>query len=97
MAATALIAALVALEQRGAQLKRIGSCVASFRPRRKDVGHWRAWGAGVCARLGTSPWRVDVAANTGADPDGYAEECYLLGLALVMYTPHHKDSGLWGV
>ena len=50
---------------------------------KQDVGHWRAWER-VCARLGTSPWRVDVAANTGADPVGYAEECYLMGIALVM-------------
>ena len=31
-----------------------------------------------------SPWRVDVAANSGADPVGYAEEVYLLCMALVL-------------
>ena len=36
---------------------------------KQDEGHWRAW-EGVCAALGTSPWRTDAAANSGADPEG---------------------------
>ena len=28
----------------------------------------------MCSRLGTSPWRIDVAANSGADPEGYAPQ-----------------------
>ena len=54
-----------------------------------DEGHWRAWER-VCARLGTSPWRVDAAANSGVDPEGYAEEIYLLGLALIMLYSEMK-------
>ena len=56
---------------------------------RNDAGHWRAWER-VCARLGTSPWRVDMAANSGADPVGYHEECYLLGIALIMFYDEMK-------
>ena len=48
-----------------------------------DAGHWRAWER-ACALLGTSPWRTDVAANSGADPKGYEEEVYLVCMALIL-------------
>lgn len=48
-----------------------------------DAGHWRAWER-ACALLGTSPWRTDVAANSGADPVGYEEEVYLVCMALIL-------------
>ena len=54
-----------------------------------DESHWRAWER-VCARLGTIPWRVDAAANSGLDPEGYAEEIYLLGLELIMLYSEMK-------
>ena len=50
---------------------------------RGDEGHFRAW-AKACAHLGASPWRIDVAANSGADPDGHAEEIYLMCMALIL-------------
>jgi hypothetical protein len=48
-----------------------------------DAGHWRAWER-ACAHLGASPWRIDTAANSGADPEGHAEEIYLLCMALIL-------------
>ena len=48
-----------------------------------DAGHWRAWER-ACAHLGASPWRIDVAANSGADPEGHAEEVYLVCMALIL-------------
>ena len=50
---------------------------------RQDAGHWRAWER-ACAYLGTSPWRTDVLANSGADPEGHAEEVYLMCMALIL-------------
>ena len=50
---------------------------------RGDDGHFRAW-TKACAHLGASPWRTDVAANSGADPDGHAEEIYLMCMALIL-------------
>lgn len=47
-----------------------------------DDGHWRAWEK-VCARMRTSPWRTDLAANSGADPDGYQEEIFLCASATI--------------
>ena len=48
-----------------------------------DAGHWRAWEK-ACAHLGASPWRIDTAANSGADAAGHAEEVYLLCMALIL-------------
>ena len=48
-----------------------------------DAGHWRAWER-ACAHLGASPWRIDAAANSGADAAGHAEEIYLLCMALIL-------------
>ena len=48
-----------------------------------DAGHWRTWER-ACAHLGASPWRTDTAANSGADPEGHAEEVYLMCMALVL-------------
>ena len=43
---------------------------------RGDDGHWRAWEV-VCKRLGTSPWRTDMASNSGLDVEGHQEEVFL--------------------
>jgi hypothetical protein len=43
----------------------------------KDNGAWRRWEA-YCAELGTSPWRTDALANSGADDLGYRRESTLL-------------------
>jgi hypothetical protein len=48
-----------------------------------DAGHWRAWEK-ACAHLGASPWRLDSAANSGADSVGYAEELFLMCMALLL-------------
>ena len=48
-----------------------------------DVYHFRAWER-VCKDLGTSPWRVDAAANSGLDPVGHRRELLLLAIALVL-------------
>ena len=47
-----------------------------------DDIHWRAW-EGVCEGMETSPWRTDMAANSGLDPDGHQEEVYLCVAAMV--------------
>ena len=49
---------------------------------KRDLGHFRDWTA-VCTTLGTSPWRTDMAANSGADPEGYSDEVYLMCTALI--------------
>ena len=49
-----------------------------------DDGHWRAWEQ-VCRHMGTSPWRTDMAANSGMDPDGHQEEVFLLASACVRF------------
>jgi len=48
-----------------------------------DAGHWRAWEK-ACAHMGASPWRLDSAANSGADAVGYAEELFLVCMALLL-------------
>jgi hypothetical protein len=48
----------------------------------KDRGYFRTWEA-ICAWLGTSPWRTDVAANLGHDAAGYQREQMLHCIALV--------------
>jgi len=60
-----------------------------------DWYHWQKWEE-VCARLGTTPWRTDVAANAGLDPIGHRRESLLKAVAMVvMYTEmqprSHKD------
>ena len=50
---------------------------------RNDEGHFRDW-TKACAHLGTSPWRLDAAANSGADPVGHSEEIYLMCMALIL-------------
>jgi hypothetical protein len=51
-----------------------------------DQSHWRKW-AEVCARLGTTPWRTDVASNAGLDSLGFRREVMLKAIALVvMYS-----------
>ena len=55
----------------------------------KDEGHWKAWEL-VCDELGTTPWRTDVRANLGHDPEGHQEEVFLLATAMVrMYGVMH--------
>ena len=55
----------------------------------KDEGHWKAWEL-VCDELDTSPWRTDVRANLGHDPEGHQEEVFLLATAMVrMYGAMH--------
>ena len=55
--------------------------------KRKDESHWRKW-CDFCALLGTSPWRDDPAANSGADADGHRRECFLQA-AFMMHA--HKN------
>ena len=38
------------------------------RTNRGDDGKWRKWEA-FCKSMDTSPWRTDMAANSGADPE----------------------------
>ena len=47
-----------------------------------DTSHWRAW-VRMTTDLGTTPVRDDVAANTGADPEGYRLELILMDMALL--------------
>lgn len=44
---------------------------------KKDLGHFRACEA-ICRDLGTSPWRLNVAANLGLDVAGHQNEVELL-------------------
>ena len=73
----------------GAGTERISELLQrAFAPstNRGDAGHFRAW-TKACAHLGASPWRIDVAANSGADPVGHAEEIYLMCMAaILMYS-----------
>ena len=72
--------------EEGAGPARISALLArAYAPstNKQDAGHWRAWER-VCAQLGTSPWRTDMAANSGADVEGYNEEVYLLHTALIL-------------
>ena len=72
--------------EEGAGPARISALLArAYAPstNKQDAGHWRAWER-VCAQLGTSPWRTDIAANSGADVEGYNEEVYLLHTALIL-------------
>ena len=56
------------------------------RTNKGDDGHWRAWEK-VCKNLGTSPWRTDVQANLGIDPEGHQEEVFLCVSAIIqMYA-----------
>ena len=55
----------------------------------KDMSHFRAWTA-ICERLGTSPWRTDVAANSGLDSEGHAEEIELMVHALIIFARELK-------
>jgi hypothetical protein len=48
----------------------------------KDRGYFRTWER-ICASLGTSAWRTDVAANTGRDPHGFQREQVLQCIALI--------------
>ena len=50
---------------------------------KKDAGSFLAWER-ACAKMGTTPWRTDMAANSGADPDGYAEEVYVAAMGVVL-------------
>jgi hypothetical protein len=72
-------------ERHAAEMRAIDTLEAAYanNTNKKDRGHFEAW-RGVCARLGTSPWRIDVSANLGIDREGYREEIFLLVLALVM-------------
>jgi len=47
-----------------------------------DDGHWRAW-VRVCTHMNTSPWRTDIQANLGLDPEGHQEELFLLATACI--------------
>ena len=49
-----------------------------------DEGYWARWEA-FCKSIGTSPWRVDMAANSGMDPEGHQEEVFLLASAMLHF------------
>ena len=51
---------------------------------RGDDGHWRAWEK-FCQRMGTSPWRIDMASNSGLDVEGYQEEIFLCVSAVIYF------------
>ena len=53
---------------------------------RRDVPAFRKWAA-YCRALGTTPWRDDAAANSGADPLGHQREIVLAINAMV----HHQQ------
>ena len=50
-----------------------------------DDGYWRRWEQFCVKVMGTSPYRTDVAANSGADPDGHQEEVFLCVSALMHF------------
>ena len=50
---------------------------------KRDAGAFIAWER-ACAKMGTTPWRTDMAANSGADRDGYAEEVYVAAMGVVL-------------
>jgi hypothetical protein len=45
--------------------------------RKKDVLAWQRWSM-FCSGLGTTPWRMDRDAHSGADPVGFDRETRLL-------------------
>ena len=60
-----------------------------------DEGVWKKWEQFTRA-METAPWRSDMAANTGADPEGYMEEVFLLVAFLIhvydrMRPRRHSD------
>lgn len=61
--------------------------------RRNDAGYWKRWER-FCKSIGTSPWRTDMAANSGQDPDGHQEEVFLLASAMMHFyeTMHPRRS-----
>ena len=52
------------------------------RTRAADQGHWRRWER-FCKSIGTSPWRTDMAANSGMDAEGHQEEVFLMASAML--------------
>ena len=64
-------------------LDEVGGCLElayAESTNRTDKSHMKAWKE-VCAELGTSPWRTDMAANMGVDPVGYRRELLLPAIA----------------
>ena len=60
-----------------------------------DDGYWVRWAA-FCKSIGTSPWRTDLMANSGLDPEGHQEEVFLLSTAMLhfyerMHPRRHSD------
>ena len=60
-----------------------------------DEGYWKRWER-FCKSIGTSPWRTDMAANSGLDPEGHQEETFLLASAMLhfyetMVPRRHSD------
>jgi len=49
-----------------------------------DEGYWKRWEA-FCKSINTSPWRTDMAANSGQDPEGHQEEVFLLATAMLHF------------
>ena len=65
------------------------------RTRAADQGHWRRWER-FCKSIGTSPWRTDMAANSGMDAEGHQEEVFLMASAMLhayenMYPRRRSD------
>ena len=52
-----------------------------------DEGYWKRWEL-FCKSIGTSPWRTDMAANSGMDPEGHQEEVFLLATFMMHLYEH---------
>ena len=85
-------------EQREAMAARLHEALGNgyaASTRRADEGYWKRWEC-FCKSIGTSPWRTDMAANSGMDPEGHQEEVFLLATAMLhvyerMCPRRHSD------
>ena len=77
-------------EQRDAMAARLHEALGhGYAPstRHADEGYWKRWEA-FCKSINTSPWRTDMAANSGQDPEGHQEEVFLLATAMLHFYEH---------
>ena len=85
-------------ERREAMTERLSEALEhgyAERTRAADQGHWRRWER-FCKSIGTSPWRTDMAANSGMDAEGHQEEVFLMASAMLhayenMYPRRRSD------
>ena len=77
----------------GNKLQLMSMCAAAtgllhrsynLKTRTRDVAAFRKWAA-YCRSIGTTPWRDDTNANSGADPVGHQREVVLAINAIVHY------------